>query len=225
MHTLIDRAEQYLTQETAPFWEAYQQAFTSALAGVRVSAAAGAELPYAEALATVQDWLCTLEAERGQLFIIGNGGSAGVAGHLAVDFLKNGNLRAMAFHDAPLLTCISNDCGYEEVFALPLSRFAGPGDLAICISSSGTSENILRGARTALDAGARVITCTGFRPDNPLRSLGHLNYYVPSWSYGIVETLHQFIIHSFLDAKLHCADSRNVFFRNQPFDPSQPSAL
>ena len=94
--------------------------------------------------------------------IIGNGGSAGVASHMAVDFWKNGGVRAMTFNDAPVLTCVANDYSYEEVFEVPIRQFANPGDIAICISSSGSSINIRRGAKAAKEMGCHVITCSGF---------------------------------------------------------------
>ena len=64
---------------------------------------------------------------------VGNGGSAGICSHLAIDFSKNGGLRAMAFNDPSALTCLGNDLGYENVFAKQIEFH---GRAAICWSRS-----------------------------------------------------------------------------------------
>lgn len=134
-----------------------------------------------------------------KIIFIGNGGSAAIASHQAVDLWKNGGVRALTFNDASLLTCVGNDFGYEQVFAKPIEMFAEEFDLLIAISSSGRSQNILQGARRALEKNCRVITLSGFRPDNPLRSMGHLNFYVASESYGFVEISHLTLCHHWAD--------------------------
>jgi len=138
--------------------------------------------------------------EGSKLIFIGNGGSAAISSHQAVDYWKNGGLEAVAFNDASLLTCISNDYGYERVFAEPIKRFAKPGDCLLAISSSGKSPNILRAVETAQKVGCEVITFSGFDPLNPLRSLGRWNFFVPSYSYGIVEITHLTVIHALLES-------------------------
>lgn len=135
----------------------------------------------------------------GKVIFIGNGGSAAIASHQAVDFWKNGGIRAIAFNDSSLLTCIGNDYGYEHVFAKPIEMFAETPDVLMAISSSGKSQNILRGVEMAKSKGCSVITLSGFRPDNALRQKGHINFYVPSQSYGFVEISHLAICHYFAD--------------------------
>ena len=190
------------------------QRFQAALEDIEVSGP-NQPLSTGEALDQTNAWLKEAQQNGNKIMIVGNGGSAGVASHMAVDFWKNGGVRAMTFNDAPVLTCISNDYSYEEVFEVPIRQFANRGDIAICISSSGNSVNIRRGANAAQEMGCHVITCTGFKADNPLRSLGDLNFYVPSYSYGFVETLHQLIIHVILDNKLYLMDRKDVFYRNE----------
>ncbi|TAL62893.1 MAG: SIS domain-containing protein [Bacteroidetes bacterium] len=151
-----------------------------------------------------------------KIMMIGNGGSAGIASHQAVDYWKNGKVRAIAFNDSSLLTCISNDFSYAEVFSRPIEAFADTGDIVFCISSSGSSKNILNAAEQAKKSGCTVVTFSGFRADNPLRKMGDLNFYLPSHSYGYVEILHLFIIHCILDAKLYCLDKADIFNKNNP---------
>lgn len=172
-------------------------------------------IEYGAALDVARSWLKTAKQTRKKLMIIGNGGSAGVASHMAIDFWKNGGVTAMTFNDGALLTCISNDISYEEVFATPIRQFADEGDIVACISSSGNSMNIRNGAQAAKEAGCHVITLSGFETDNPLRTMGDLNFFVPSHSYGFVETLHQFVLHSILDVKMYLDDNRDVFVKNQ----------
>ncbi len=130
---------------------------------------------------------------------IGNGGSAAIASGMAIDYWKNGGIRAVAFNDAALLTCISNDYGYQHVFAKPIEMFADRGDVLIAISSSGQSENILRGVEAGEKAGCRIVTMSGFAPTNPLRELGELRFYVPSDAYAHVEIVHQAICDAIRD--------------------------
>src|SRR3989338_3668879 len=84
-----------------------------------------------------------------KLIFIGNGGSAAIASHQAVDYWKNGGIASIAFNVASLLTCIGNDFGYERVFAEPILNFAAAGDLLVAISSSGKSPNILNAVSAA----------------------------------------------------------------------------
>lgn len=133
-----------------------------------------------------------------RLFFIGNGGSAAIASHMANDFSKNGNMPALAFNDGASLTCLANDIGYDAVFSHPLDKHLKAPDLLIAISSSGKSLNILQGARCALRRGADLITFSGFSPDNPLRTMGSKNIYVPSSDYGVVETAHLGMLHAVL---------------------------
>jgi len=141
----------------------------------------------------------SLEGSKNKMMFIGNGGSAGIASHQSTDYSKNGRIRAMAFNDASLLTCLSNDFGYEKIFEEAVRIHAESGDILIAISSSGESPNIINGAKKAIELGCHVITLSGFKDANPLRKMGHINYYVPSTSYGYVEISHIAILHSLLD--------------------------
>lgn len=135
----------------------------------------------------------------GKVMFIGNGGSMGIATHMAVDFSKNGGMRATAFGDGAMLTCLGNDLGYENVFAKQIEWHGRADDVLIAISSSGKSANILNGVAAARAHGAKVVTFSGFRGDNPLRSAGDINIYIDSLEYGFVEVAHQAIIHAILD--------------------------
>lgn len=140
-----------------------------------------------------------LKKENATMYFVGNGASSMMAGHMSADAAKNGQIRAQAFHETSLMTAVSNDISYENVFAYPLRRFADPGDVLVTISSSGNSPNIMAAIKVANELGLESITLSGKSPDNGSRPLGILNFYIPSQSYGIIECAHQVLLHSWLD--------------------------
>ena len=137
-----------------------------------------------------------------KLMFIGNGGSAGIASHAAIDYSKNGGMRAMAFNDGAALTCLANDLGYENVFAKQIELHARKGDVLMAISSSGKSVNILKAADAARERGCTIYSFSGFSADNPLRMFGDINFFVNSGEYGFVELTHMALIHSLLDLEM-----------------------
>lgn len=134
-----------------------------------------------------------------RLMVIGNGGSAAIAAHALEDYANMAGLRTMDFYSPALLTCIANDYGYENVFVRPIEIWAEKDDVLFAISSSGKSPDILKACQTAREKSCHIYTFSGFEPDNPLRSQGRINFYVPSTHYGFVESAHQVIIHCILD--------------------------
>ena len=134
-----------------------------------------------------------------KIIFVGNGGSASIASHMAIDYSKNGRLPAVSFNDGAALTCIGNDLGYENVFSEQIKLHAKQDDLLIAISSSGASQNILNALTQARAVGCNIITMSGFSEENPLRQLGDINWYVPSSEYGFVEITHLTLCHAILD--------------------------
>jgi D-sedoheptulose 7-phosphate isomerase len=142
----------------------------------------------------------------GKIIVIGNGGSAAMASHVAVDFTKAAGIRAINFNEADLITCFANDYGYEHWVAKALEAYADLGDIAILISSSGKSQNMLNGAEKAKSMGLSVITVSGFLSDNPLRKLGDLNLWVDSTEYNIVEMTHHVWLVAIIDYLIETTD-------------------
>lgn len=134
-----------------------------------------------------------------KIIIIGNGGSAAIASHVSVDFVKAGGIRAINFNEADLITCFANDYGHENWMAKAVEFFADSEDLVILISSSGKSPNVLNAAKQAKIMGLTLITLSGFLPENPLRKLGDVNLWVDSTSYNIIEMTHHIWLLSILD--------------------------
>lgn len=162
----------------------------------------GMALDPSDALAQAVTLVTAAKRRRSRIMFVGNGGSAGIASHMATDWLKNGGYAAMCFNDGSALTCIANDLGYERVFALQIERHCRNGDMLIAISSSGKSPNILEAVAAARRSGAAVITLSGFDAVNPLRKLGDLNFWVPDGHYGFVEISHLAICHAMLDVSM-----------------------
>ena len=137
--------------------------------------------------------------EKGNIFIIGNGGSAAVASHAAIDLRNVCKVSAFALNDPATLTCLSNDYGYENSYSGYLDVSARAGDLLLAISSSGESANILNAVGAAKEHGVMTITFSGFESTNSLRAVGDMNFWCDSNDYGIVEISHQFLIHNVTD--------------------------
>jgi D-sedoheptulose 7-phosphate isomerase len=151
----------------------------------------------------MDDACLQIQHARGVVHVVGNGGSASIVAHVQNDLVKACGVRALVYQDVPLLTAYANDNGYQNGYADALSVWLGEHDVLIAVSSSGASLNITNAAARAKQAGALVITCTGFLPDNPLRQLGHLNFYVPSSNYGHVELTHAALLHCLTDRLAH----------------------
>ena len=104
-----------------------------------------------------------------QIFLCGNGGSAGNANHMANDFLYpvakrlGSGIRAQALSANPaIVTCFGNDLGYDQIFAGQLRVMAAPGDLLMVFSGSGNSPNILRALEAAKEIGVTSFAILGF---------------------------------------------------------------
>ena len=138
-------------------------------------------------------------AKQGIIYVIGNGGSAGIASHFSNDLMKALRIASQTLYDSNLMTCLANDLGYENVFSYPLERLMKSTDLLVAISSSGQSPNILKAVEVALAKSAAVITLSGFKAENALRKQGNLNFWVDRCDYGLVETAHFFLLHTVID--------------------------
>lgn len=136
---------------------------------------------------------------KARLFFVGNGGSAAVASHMAVDWMKNGGFATFGPGDAAQITCLGNDLGFDNIFSMIVERHGQLGDVLFAISSSGMSEDILQACDAARRKMMNIVTLSGFGEGNFLRKRGAVNFYVPSNRYGTVEIVHLAILHSILD--------------------------
>lgn len=136
---------------------------------------------------------------KGKVIVVGNGGSAAMASHVAVDFTKAAKIRSINFNEADLITCFANDYGYENWVTEALNAYADPQDLVILISSSGQSDNIVNAANQASSLGIKLITLSGFSKSNPLRSVGDVNLWIESDNYNYVEMTHHIWLLAIVD--------------------------
>lgn len=140
-------------------------------------------------------------AEDRQIFVFGNGGSAATANHFACDIVKGASygrdkrFRIMALSEqVATMTAYSNDVGYESVFVEPLKNFARPGDIAMAISGSGNSENVIRAIEYANSIGCYTVGLSGMSGGR-LRPSVDLSVHVPANHMGRVEDAHFFVCH------------------------------
>ena len=110
--------------------------------------------------------LLTKQKKNNKIILAGNGASASISSHVSIDLTKAAGLRAINFNEANLLTCFSNDYGYENWTSKALDFYAIPGDVIILVSSSGTSKNITNAAKKAKKIGLKIITLSGFSKKN-----------------------------------------------------------
>jgi D-sedoheptulose 7-phosphate isomerase len=141
-----------------------------------------------------------VKQDNGKIMFGGNGASASIADHGAVDFTKQGGIRARTFNESNLITCFSNDYGFENWLAKAVNFYADPSDLLVLISVSGESENAIRAAKEARNMGIPVVTFSGRHNNNNLKKNGDLNFWVDSHAYNIVECIHMIWITAVIDS-------------------------
>jgi D-sedoheptulose 7-phosphate isomerase len=131
------------------------------------------------------------------VFVCGNGGSAAIANHMVCDHGKligtdtGIRVRVQSLCNSnELLTAISNDITYEDVFAFPLKSMAQPGDVLLTISGSGTSRNIVKAIEAAQGMQLTTIAFTGF-DGGKSGGMSDIHVHVPSDNFGVVEDIHQ----------------------------------
>ncbi len=180
-------------------WKIEVEAIERALGSLSFRDGAGNEIGADEGFAKWKELTVEIRNARRTIYLVGNGASASMASHMASDLSKNAGLHTHVFSDPSLLTAISNDIGYEDVFALPLKGRAVKGDMLVAISSSGKSPNILKAVKVARERDLSVVTLSAKDADNPLRSAGTLNAYVPAETYGLAESCHAAVLHHWMD--------------------------
>jgi D-sedoheptulose 7-phosphate isomerase len=125
-----------------------------------------------------------------KLMFAGNGASASIASHARVDFTKQGRVQAIDFNEPNLITCLSNDFGFENFMAKGVEYYANPKDVLVLISVSGRSPNAVKAAQMAQERGLKVVSFTGCAPNNPLRQLSDIDFWLNSRAYNVVECVH-----------------------------------
>lgn len=155
---------------------------------------------YNEGLISVKKILLSTHEQGKKTMIFGNGGSAAMASHFSVDLTKNARVRCTNYNESDLITCFSNDYGYEKWVARTIEFYGDEGDSVILISAGGNSENMIKGAASARKKNIKnIITFTGNDKNNKLSKLGDINFWVDSKAYNHIENIHQILLLSLVD--------------------------
>jgi len=139
----------------------------------------------------VKNIFCETSKKEGKILIFGNGGSAAIASHVSVDLTKNANIRAVNFNESDLITCFSNDYGYEKWIEKTVDFYADKNDTLVLISSSGKSKNMINACKAAKRKKIKVISFTGHAKNNPLSKVADLSLWINSKAYNFIENTHQ----------------------------------
>ena len=142
-------------------------------------------------LIEVRDIFLKTSKKRSKILIFGNGGSAAIASHVSVDLTKNAKIRTVNFNESDLITCFSNDYGYERWIEKTIDFYADKNDTIVLISSSGKSKNMINACKAAKRKKIKVISFTGHAKNNPLSKIVNLSLWVNSKAYNFVENTHQ----------------------------------
>jgi D-sedoheptulose 7-phosphate isomerase len=139
-----------------------------------------------------------------KVLVAGNGGSAAEAQHFAAEFVGRFKRERSPYAvlslttDTSILTAVSNDYGYQDVFARQVNAFGQPGDMLIAFSTSGESENLVRAATAGRERFMTVVAVTGNRPSR-LENLADVTVCVPVADTAIAQELHMIVTHILCD--------------------------
>jgi D-sedoheptulose 7-phosphate isomerase len=156
-----------------------------------------------EALSAAASLLRRCLADRGCIYLCGNGGSAADAQHIAAELVgrfvrERKGLAAVALTtDTSILTSVGNDYGFEQVFARQVEALVRPGDVLWAFSTSGTSKNVLAAADRARQNGAKILAFTG-KPDTPLQQMADVCLPLDGPT-AAVQEVHQLAYHIICD--------------------------
>jgi len=156
-----------------------------------------------QAIEDIKNTIDKTEKLNSKVYIIGNGGSAATASHMANDLsaglkmreIRNFNVESLS-DNSSVCTAIANDIGYENIFYAQLKHKIKKEDVLIAISCSGNSANIVKAAKYAKETGATIIGITGF-DGGELKKISDIKFHVdaPKGEYGLVEDVHMILDH------------------------------
>lgn len=186
------------SRNLSPFFDLRLEALQTAIRNMKCSSLTK-EISGLEMEEKIQSLFTDLQSSKQMIYTIGNGVSASLMASFSVDLMKVLQLSSQSLCEPGLLSCLGNDLGFEQAFSFQVERLIRPKDLLVAMSSSGRSANILQAVYRAKERGAFVLTFSGFSLDCPLRSLGDLNFWVPSSDYSTVQMAHFYLVRSLLD--------------------------
>ena len=126
-----------------------------------------------------------------KIHVFGNGGSASIASHFSMDLTNNTNIKCFNYNDSSIITCFSNDYKFENWIKKVIEKYGNKDDIAIFISSSGMSKNMINGVKASRKKRfKKIINLTGFNKNNNLKKIGDFNLWINSKNYNVIESTH-----------------------------------
>jgi D-sedoheptulose 7-phosphate isomerase len=181
--------------------EVFQGALSSVVDQYAARYTQGLKAVSTENLQKAIELILACTSRRGMIWVVGNGGSSAIADHLCCDWTKGTHhaqhptIRSASLSsNVALLTALANDFSFREAYATQVKFYAQTGDLLIAISSSGNSDNIIAAVTEARSRGVPVIGLSGFSGGR-LREMADVSLHVPVNNYGLVEDVHQSLMH------------------------------
>ena len=209
-------------------WREYIDTLTAGMERLEATTADGAVLSAADAFARWVEMTHAADVAGQSIYIVGNGGSASTASHMAADLSRAAletdglplNCRCLSDSMA-IVSAWGNDVGFDSVFERQLTQLVEPGDVLVAISASGNSPNILAAVELARERGAYVLGFSGFG-GGLLAKMADVAVVVESSEYGPVEDLHLLLNH-LLAAVMRRLDQRRVEEQEEAVEEEEPA--
>ena len=150
----------------------------------------------------IYDLILKTSKKKGKILIFGNGGNISTAAHFATDMTKNAKIKTMVFNDPNLITCFSNDYGFNQWVKKTIEYYGSKKDLIILLSVSGESQNLVNAAKYCKKNKINCISISGFKRNNSLSRYAKISLWINSKSYNLVEIIQMTILLSFIDKKI-----------------------
>lgn len=180
-------------------WKSSLESLHAILNGLVVTDNSGTVMDTDVGFARLVEWIDACREDKRRIYFVGNGASASMASHFSTDLAKNAEVPTEVFTDCSLITATGNDFGYEQTFSYPLSQRMVDEEVLIAISSSGNSPNVVEAVKKTRELSGLAVTVTAMSPENTMRGLGDLNFYLPADSYGMAESGHAVVLHHIVD--------------------------
>jgi D-sedoheptulose 7-phosphate isomerase len=146
--------------------------------------------------------ITAVKKKKSKILVFGNGANISLASHFATDMTKNGKITTSSFNDGNLITCFSNDYGFENWIQNTIKYYSSKNDLIILLSASGTSKNIIKAAKYCYKNKFRCVSIYGFNKKNNLSKYCGLNIWIDAKSYNLIEIAQAVILLSIVDKKI-----------------------
>jgi D-sedoheptulose 7-phosphate isomerase len=198
-------------------WQTHINEIKDLLLSLSVTDTNGHDIDTDTAFKQLQNYALGVHERRKTIYFIGNGGSASIANEASANLAANTGIHTETFFNFALLTSIASESGYDEIFAEPIRKRMVAGDMLVAISSSGEPKNIIYAVREAQKIGGIVCTLSAINPKNTLKSLGTINFYIPSEKSKIANLGHMEIMNYWIDQMISMVSWQETLIKNDVF--------